>query len=733
MKAIAQLVLLCAATSACSPSQAAGDPIFYDDVSDGSISDWTLSSSLAAVDNSSGNYSISFRGTATAAHNVATTGMSRVTATLMLAASSLESSDTCNADISVNGGSTWTTIFTIGDGQDDKAYRVAVAAPAGISNNALVMVRFRAATGATGDYCYGDNVQFSGNDGYDTEGFATLPGSGVTGRNQLTYPTLMTGTGNGSRLDMGAFAVPQGAAEPTYTFQGRLTLINTATNGGFAEILDSYSYTGLADATRKHLPTFDFDFVQSGSHLIPSLRQSIASSHPEWEFLLMPGRVWKETSDNGYSRASIPFALQQKNANCTHNGVLTFLFKDGGLVSKVAYQIGSETCAYYKVDMWGLLSATYTPATLANAAAIVSNYQQEVNTRLPTKPLEELLLDYPTMNPAKMSNPGSTDPMHNSLTGFLVAGTHYVGGCRTRWGLYPFCSNLVVPSYSGAKSAFAAMAMMRLENKYPGARAMTIAQFVPNCYSKGNWGDVTLNNVLDMATGNYAQAGYEVDESASHANGLFLALTHADKINYSCTYYSRKAPPGTLWVYHSSDTYVAGTMMNAMLKSLEGSSKDLFNDLLVGELFAPINVSQTARYSRRTYDTVAQPFTAYGLSWVRDDVAKIGQWIGVDDGVIAGVPMLDSALLNSALQRDAGDRGLVPLTDYRYNNGFWALNIKANLACAHDVYVPFMSGYGGISVLLLPNDTVFYLFSDNSTYFWMDAALEANKVSSLCL
>src|SRR3546814_20214925 len=81
---------------------------------------------------------------------------------------------------------------------------------------------------------------------------------------------------------------------------------------------------------------------------LPVRRDSVPGSHPHWEYVLSPGRVWDEAGDNGYSRVALPFALQQKNANCMHNGVLTFLFKDDGSVSKVAYQIASETCLYFK-------------------------------------------------------------------------------------------------------------------------------------------------------------------------------------------------------------------------------------------------------------------------------------------------------------------------------------------------------------------------------------------------
>jgi hypothetical protein len=73
-----------------------------------------------------------------------------------------------------------------------------------------------------------------------------------------------------------------------------------------------------------------------------------------------------------------------------------------------------------------------------------------------------------------------------------------------------------------------------------------------------------------------------------------------------------------------------------------------------------------------------------------------------------------------------------PYQDYRYNNGYWAYNVKSGLACANDAFLPFMSGSGGLSVLLMQNDTVYYQFSDNNTYNWLDAAVQSNKIRTLC-
>lgn len=69
-------------------------------------------------------------------------------------------------------------------------------------------------------------------------------------------------------------------------------------------------------------------------------------------YVLEPGCVWNEPSDGGMSRAALLFALIETNANCTHNGVLTFLFDERGNVSEVTWQIASETCAYLQFDAW---------------------------------------------------------------------------------------------------------------------------------------------------------------------------------------------------------------------------------------------------------------------------------------------------------------------------------------------------------------------------------------------
>src|SRR3546814_3576968 len=115
-----------------------------------------------------------------------------------------------------------------------------------------------------------------------------------------------------------------------------------------------------------------------------------------------------------------------------------------------------------------MLAAGYTPSPVADAAALAADHQAEVGNRMPTRPLSALAQDYPGTDPAKFAAPNGIDPQHVSLVGFVIDGVHYSGGCTTRRGAYPYCESLVVPSYSTAKSAFAGLAMMRLEATHPG-------------------------------------------------------------------------------------------------------------------------------------------------------------------------------------------------------------------------------------------------------------------------
>ena len=76
-----------------------------------------------------------------------------------LAASALNQNDGCYAEVSTNGGSSWTAVVEVLRGNTFTSNTVS---PAGADDNVDLQLRFRAAGKGNGGYCYGDDVIVSG-------------------------------------------------------------------------------------------------------------------------------------------------------------------------------------------------------------------------------------------------------------------------------------------------------------------------------------------------------------------------------------------------------------------------------------------------------------------------------------------------------------------------------------------------------------------------------------------
>ena len=557
-----------------------------------------------------------------------------------------------------------------------------------------------------------------------------LTGKGNVNRSILTFDEMINGANTSSPVSESAFALPANAAHPSNTFSGRLELIGEATNGSFTAIEDSFNYD--ADAERLHLPEIDIEFVQNGSHLIPVQRGKLVTNHPFWDYLVGPGRVWNENSDNDYSRAAFPFALLEKNANCTHNGVMNFLFDNNSNLSKAWYQITQETCLYFKGDFWGQLDATYHDGPVSDGDQLQMDYIQEVSNKMPTQDITSLAVDYPDFDLSALTS-GIDDI---TLYGMVANGVNYISSCDTRYGGYSFCEWMRVPSYSTAKSIFAGMALMRLTEKYgSGAPNLLIKDYVPEYSSAvGNWSNVTFDHTLDTTTGNYRSPFYMRDEDGPQMQIFFQAETYADRIAEAFSWLPRTAP-GLIWVYHTSDTFIVTQAMHSYLQSKEGASADIF-DLLVNEIFVPIGVGPGAHTSLRTSDNNWQgpPLGGYGLWLIQDDVAKIVTLLNNNSGVHNGAQLLDADVLASAMQQNSSDRGLPTSSEpFVYNNGFWGHEFTTSDGYSCNFWTPFMSGFGGNSVIMMPNGSTFYVFSDGDTFNWFDVVKESHDhIGSNC-
>ncbi len=573
-----------------------------------------------------------------------------------------------------------------------------------------------------------------------------LTGSGNVSRTVLTYANLSSSSyGSVPVDDMSGFGLPTNAAQPTQSFEGTLTL-GSLSNNSFTKISDIYSLIPSGDSAWKHLPAFSFQFVQNGSYFVPAQQGLIYTGNADWNYIIGPGRVWLENSDDGYMRVALPFSLVQRNQNCVHNGEMTFLFSNtlSPNVSHVAYQITQETCYPMKFNEWGMLTATYTPGTVANDTAIENAEAAEVSNRMPTKPFSALATDFPNSG-IVLSNftSGFTctsgDPTCITTYGLVINGTNYSSGtnCKTRYGNYAFCTDMRIPSYSTAKTAFTNVALARLGQLYgTGVYSQLIQSFITP--SGGNWSTTTFNAAVDMASGNYDSNSYEVDEGSAKMSTFLNAETYSSKIADAFAFKSHSVTPDSLWIYHSSDMFLATSAMNLYLQQQRGSGADLFNQIL-DDVYIPLNTSQGFRTMLRTDNSATGHPTGYlGLFYIQDDIAKIGNWLNNGGGKINNTQVLEPTRLTESLFRNPNVTGLsVPVpgdTNFFYKDGTWGKTMTPSQFPQYrcTFRVAYMSGFGGNTVLLLPDGVTYYIFTDSNQFYWYNAVNEINKIAPFC-
>lgn len=549
--------------------------------------------------------------------------------------------------------------------------------------------------------------------------------SGELARASLTFDELWEGFTGDAPVAESAMTKPPDASPPRHIFEGRLELRGEQ-DVGKIEIL-----RGALDPEMSYLPEFDFEFVQVGGDLVPVRRGLIITEHPGWNYILEPGRVWQEPGDEGYTRASFPFVLVVKGGNAAFNGSMTFLFTDQE-ITKVWYQVTQETTTYTRANLWGLVEAVYHPGVVEGAEQIKEDYLAELAARVPVKPIGELAEDYPGVDGSAFGS--GVTPEHMTWYGVVVNGVNYLGGCQTRFGIYPYCESMRATSYSTAKSAFASVAMMRLAQKFDAEIGeLLIKDYVPEYVdSPGDWETVNFNHAVDMSTGNYVSTGFMTDDNSQKMGEFFAAQPYARRIEAAFDW-PHAAEPGTHWVYRTSDTFILTRALHNYLQAQAGPDADIFR-FVVDEVYRPLGLSPGAYTSMRTADDNwnGQAEGGYGLWWIPDDIAKVGMLLNNIGGEIMGEQVLHRDLLAATLQKNPGDRGVRIDGQRMYNNAFWATRYTEANGFECEFWVPQMLGVSGNVVALFPNGITYYYFSDNEEFTWEATLREADKISPLC-
>ncbi|WP_417485733.1 serine hydrolase domain-containing protein [Maricaulis sp.] len=656
----------------------------------------------------SGNHSLRLRRNAWAARVVPLDGRDDVRVSVSFAARDLEGDDACLLEVSVDG-EIWQELGRISPGQDDglTMHRVggALAHP---PSGDWVAVRLRVAGNTLNDTCWADDLRVDARPAELELGLQIPAGEGPLGQ----------------PLSSQAFARPDGARSPLEPVSGRLIIPFLGRVDGFRVHRDEFGYE--SEAGIFSLPPLEIVLVGEDDDLIPVRRGPLEGEHPHWEWIVEPGRAWQ--SPDGTIRAVLPVALQERNANCVHTGWLSFDTNGDSGAQSAVLVMGAETCAYFQFDLWTRLPVSFEPGPGPSADLIRDRRQAEIANRAPRQAIATLQDRFADVDLAAFGSPLEVSPEAMTVYGLLAEGELFAGGCETRFGTDPYCDTLPLPSYSLAKSMVAAVALMRLEQLYPGARTALIADHVPAC-SSARWQGVTFEHALDMATGLYTSADYNQDEDAPSLWAFMSQTTHEDRIEAACSLHPRRAAPGERWVYHTTDTYILGTALQALWRNRSGQADaDFYDDLLV-PLWREVGLSPLADRTRRTYDAERQPVSGWGLTLHFDDIMRLAAYL---NGPRAA-DRLDPGMLAAALQRDAADRGLPAGGDtQRYQNGFWAWNAGPALGCTGDAWIPAMSGYGGITVALIPNGHVYAYVSDGRQFAWRRAAQQSNALEPFC-
>ncbi|MEL7449672.1 MAG: thrombospondin type 3 repeat-containing protein [Pseudomonadota bacterium] len=523
-----------------------------------------------------------------------------------------------------------------------------------------------------------------------------------------------------------AFVRPAGAGVPLHALHAVFSFEGNHAQGGYQALSDP----DLADTFPylRSLPPLTVELVVDGTALLPVERGVIITEHgnlPEtgWNYAVGVGEAWSEVGDGGWSRAALPFALIEKGANCVHNGLVAFLF-NATEVSNVHFQVTQETCSYHAFNLWGQTPAGRSPG-ISPANDVRARYREELAARRTAVDFAALAEDYPAVEPALFTAgvPSVT------ASGLLFRGTNYADACQTRAGEdFPFCASMLLPSFSTAKSAFAGVAMAALAQEYGAAvvYGAFIESFPPTTGRRvpGSWSQVSFEHALDMATGHYVRPGLFEDESGAIMQDFFTFLYDEDKLSRAFTFPPRE-PPGSRWVYHTSDTYVLTGSLSTFLQQQTGDSSLDIWDWLDERVYAPLALPPESRFtlrSRRGSFAVpadpagrnnGPPFGGYGMFWTQDSIVRFGEFLGPRHGRIGDEQVLHPASLADSLMQTEATRYPVvddPTSD-EYNNGFWNRRVALEQPdCVADV--PHMKGFGGITVALMPNGSVFYVFSD---------------------
>jgi hypothetical protein len=550
-------------------------------------------------------------------------------------------------------------------------------------------------------------------------GAAAHPDAGATppgaSRDELQAGGLLQAGATAAAPIHNHFYMPIGAALPAlHRLRGRLSVPEAPMQATTPD--SNYGQIGLT-----WFPGFAADFFVAGEYLVPVQRGILErrGTRSHWRVILSPGRVWAETDDAGWSRASFPFVLVSDDTNEVHNGLATFLFDDTR-TSDMQFQVVQETASWDRHDFWGKLPLTYLPGPVADEAAREAEFAAELSALTPIRDWSEL----GTGRDAALWNTFTRglDSDDISASGVVRDGAIYMRPCTTRLGDYPYCAFMRHGAFSVTKSMGAAITLLRLAEKYGDEiLELRIRDYVAVTALHPGWEEVRFIDVLDMATGvggaNPDRDAVDpfADENAMTLGAWSSVVSEGSKLDAVFEQPDYSWGPGEVFRYNTTQTFILAAAMQELVARREGRDVRLW-DLMMREVFEPIGIRHfPMMHTIETGDAQGVPLMGIGLYPTVDDVAKIATLVQ-NGGRHAGAQLLSARGLDAALFRSGHGLPTGELNaagQQLYSMSFWSLPYRLG-SCTEQL--PYMDGYGGNFVLLLPNGMTAFRFADAGNY-----------------
>ena len=462
-------------------------------------------------------------------------------------------------------------------------------------------------------------------------------------------------------------------------------------------------------------PAFEMRYFTHEGQLIPLHRELIISGDEPLAIAVGVGKVWSEPGDGGYSRASFPFTLVWRLGGRTHNGLGTFLFNDSE-VSALRFQLVQESAPHSRFDAWGQVVARFEAEDVD--AKSRTRALRAIQAHLPQLPWSALEKNF---SPSKLEDIKGRGGGRNMTTGgLLIDGKLYALPCETRFGDYPFCSELRHGVYSMSMSIGALVAILRLAQKYgDDVFNERIVDYLPINASHDGWEQVTFGDALNMATGigdteprrvtSYVE---ENDgDSARHIAKAFSTRRKLERIGELGNY---EWGPGEVFRYRTFDTFVLSAAMDRYLKVREGKDANLW-DMVSQEVLEPLGIIDMpirTTIERESHEEI--PLFGDGMLPTLGELAQLAQLLQ-NKGRYDSVQILSRTKIEEAL---GGSLRVGLPTGWRnedgqmvtYHMSLWQTRYTANSGCV--VPVAFMLGQGGNYVVLMPNGVTAIRFAD---------------------